>query len=72
MPYQWPENTMFDRLILDVEDKIFPECGRTTTVCDHRHRHIHTFDGPVKMTMKLTHCPDESCAKHSNTISPEA
>ncbi len=72
MPYHWSEDTKFDRLILEVEDKGCTECGRTTTVCDHRHRHIHTFDGPVKMTMKLTHCPDESCAKHSKTISPEA
>lgn len=24
------------------------------------------------MTMKLTHCPDKACAKHSKTLSPEA
>ena len=72
MPYQWLQDTQFEQLTLEVEDKICTACGRTTTVCDHRHRHIFTFDGPLRMTMKLTHCPDKSCVKHSKTLSPEA
>ena len=71
MPYQWPEDTKFDQLILEVEEKDRCVCGRATTVCDHRHHHIHTLEGPLKMTMKLTHCPDESCSEHSKTISLE-
>ncbi|GAI24496.1 unnamed protein product [marine sediment metagenome] len=33
MPYQWPEDTKFDHLTLDVEDK-------GCSACDHRHRRI--------------------------------
>ena len=72
MPYQWPEDTQFAELTLEVEDKRCPGCGRTTTICDHRFHHVHTLDGPLKMTMKLTHCPDKFCASHSTTLSPEA
>ncbi len=72
MSYHWPENTEFEQLTLEVQDRECPECGRRTTVCDHRHRHILTFKGPVRMTMKLRHCPDESCVRHSKTVSPEA
>ncbi len=72
MPYNWPEDTQFEQLTLDVEDKECVTCGRTTTICDHRFHKIHTFDGPLKMTMRLTHCPDKGCGSHSKTISPEA
>jgi len=72
MPYHWPEDTQFEKLTLEVEDKRCPECGRTTTICDHRFHHVHTLGGPLKMTMKLTHCPDKSCPSHSKTLSPEA
>lgn len=71
MPYHWSEDTKFDQLTLEVKDKSCSECGRTATVCDHRHRRIHTLNGPLWMTMKLTHCPEESCPKHSKTVSPE-
>ena len=72
MPYHWPEDTQFQELTLEVEDRTCSVCGRTTTVCDHRFHHVHTLKGPLKMTMKLTHCPDKACAKHSKTLSPEA
>ena len=72
MPYHWPEDTQFEQLTLDVENKECVGCGRTTTICDHRFHHVHTLNGPLKMTMRLTHCPDTSCAGHSKTLSPEA
>ena len=71
MPYHWSGDTKFDQLTLEVEDKSCPECGRTATVCDHRHRRIHNLSGPLRMTIKLTHCPEESCPKHSKTVSAE-
>ena len=72
MPYQWPQDTQFKQLTLEGGDKNCTACGRTTTVCDHRHRHIFTLPGPMRMTMKRTHCPDTFCIKHSTTLSPEA
>lgn len=72
MPYHWPEDTEFGELTLDVEDRGCVTCGRTTTICDHRFHRVHTLDGPLKMTVRLTHCPDKSCASHSKTLSSEA
>ena len=72
MPYHWPEDTEFGGLTLDVEDSRCVTCGRTTTICDHRFHHVHTLDGPLKMTVRLRHCPDKSCASHSKTLSSEA
>ncbi len=71
-PYPWPEGTQFEQLTLQVEDKRCPDCGKTTTICDHRFHHVHTLGGPLKMTMKLTHCPDKSWARRSKTLSPKA
>ncbi len=72
MPYHWPEDTQFEELTLDVEKKECVSCGRTTTICDHRFHRVHTLDGPLRMTSRLTHCPDPSCVSHSKTLSPEA
>src|SRR3954451_22586181 len=42
-----------------------------TYICDHRHRHVFTLDGPVHLICKLNHCPDPRCPGHSRTKSPE-
>ncbi len=72
MPYHWPEDTQFTQLTLDVENKECVFCGRTTTICDHHFHHVHTFERPLKMTMRLTYCPDNSCENHVKTLRPEA
>jgi hypothetical protein len=71
MPYQWPADTDFALLELDVLDRDCPVCGRMMYVCDHRYRHIHTLDGPVELVCKLNHCPDPNCPGHAKTKSPE-
>jgi hypothetical protein len=40
-------------------------------ICDHRHRHFFTLDGPVHLVSKLNHCPDPRCPGHRKTRSPE-
>jgi hypothetical protein len=71
MPYQWPADTDFALLELDVLDRDCPVCGRMTYICDHRYRHLHTLDGPVELVCKLNHCPDPRCPGHAKTRSPE-
>jgi hypothetical protein len=71
MPHHWPEDTDFALLELDVIDRNCPVCGRTMYICDHRHRHFFTLDGPVHLVSKLNHCPDPRCPGHSKTKSPE-
>jgi len=72
MPYCWPEETVFEELELEVEDRFCPVCGRKMHVCDHRHHHIFTLSGPVHLICKLVHCPDKTCSGHPRTFSPEA
>ena len=57
MPHHWPEDTDFALLELDVIDRNCPVCGRLMYICDHRHRHFFTLDGPVHLVSKLNHCP---------------
>ena len=71
MPYAWPEDTDFALWELDVLDRDCPACGRSMYVCDHRHRRIHTLEGPVQLICKLNHCPDPRCPGHARTKSPE-
>jgi hypothetical protein len=71
MPYHWPVDTEFALWELDVLERDCPCCGRMMHVCDHRHRRIHTLEGPVHLVCKLNHCPDAHCPGHAKTKSPE-
>lgn len=72
MSYCWPEETVFQNVTLDVEDRSCPFCDRAMHVCDHRHHRILTFAGPTRLVCRLVHCPDKNCAGHRRTISPES
>ncbi len=71
MPHVWPEETDFALWELDVVDRDCRHCGHAMYVCDHRHRHFFTLDGPVHLVCKLNHCPDPRCPGHTKTRSPE-
>ncbi|MBW8035909.1 MAG: hypothetical protein FVQ79_09835 [Planctomycetes bacterium] len=57
MPYHWPEDTQFEELTLEVEDKDCPECSRTTTICDHRFHHVSTDAWIVILDLEETYAP---------------
>jgi hypothetical protein len=63
---------VFEQLTLEVEDKGCTDCGSMMSICDHRHRRVFTLKGPLRMTMKLTHCPKKSCPRRTKTVSAEA
>src|SRR5690348_4519859 len=71
MPHVWPEDADFAPWELDVLDRDCPACGRMMHICDHRHRHFHTPDGPVELVCKLNHRPDPRRPGHARTTSPE-
>ena len=71
MAYQWPADTDFALMELDVLDRDCPVCGRMMHICDHRYRRLHTLEGPVELVCKLNHCPDPRCPGHARTKSPE-
>jgi hypothetical protein len=54
----WPEDTVFRRLVLDVESDSCEHCGATLHVCDHRFHRIHTLQAPVELLRRLAHCSD--------------
>ena len=72
MPYRWPQDATFTRIELEVEDRWCRTCGRTLTVCDHRHRRLLTLNGPVHVVCQLAHGPERVCPAHTRTVSPEA
>ena len=72
MPYRWPEDTIFPRLELHVEERWCQTCGGQLTVCDHRHRRLFTLNGPLHVVCRLAHCPQQVCPARTQTISPEA
>ena len=67
-----PADTVFTQQILTVEQQECSVCGHDLTICDHRYHHIYTLNGPLAMICKLAHCPDRSCAAHSQILSPLA
>ena len=72
MPYRWPDDTVFTRLALNVEEQWCQTCGCRLSVCDHRHRRLFTLNGPLHVVCKLVHCPTRVCPAHPRTLSPEA
>ena len=72
MAYRWPDDTVFSRLELHVEEQWCQTCGGRLRVCDHRHRRVFTLQGPLHVVCKLVHCPERVCPAHSQTLSPEA
>jgi hypothetical protein len=71
LPHTWPEDTDFALWELDVLDRQCNHCRRRMYICDHRHRHFFTLDGPVHLVCKLNHCPDPRCPGHARTKGPE-
>src|SRR5262245_9694852 len=72
MAYRWPDDTVFTRLALTVEEPWCRTCGGALTICDHRHHRLFTLNGPVHLVCKLAHCPARACPAHTQTLSPEA
>jgi hypothetical protein len=71
MPHPWPADTVFTRLELEPQNRHCPHCSGRLRLCDHRHRRLFTFDGPLHLVCKLAHCPDPLCPQHYRTVSPE-
>jgi hypothetical protein len=70
MAYRWPAGTAFKRIVLDVEDRSCPVCGRFMHVCDHRYHHLWTLAGPTQVVNHLVRCPAPSCESRGRTFSP--
>lgn len=68
----WPEDTVFSRLVLDVESDTCDHCGAALHICDHRFHRIHTLQGPVELVCRLAHCSDRLCPLRCETLSPAA
>lgn len=43
------------------EDRTCPACGTKMRIRCERRRNIHTLEGPVRLIVKLLHCPNEEC-----------
>ena len=71
MSYRWPSDTVFQELTLQVDEPLCSHCGHALKVCAHRQRRFFTFQGPVRLISKLSHCADKICPGHAHTISPE-
>lgn len=72
MRYQWPADTVFERVVLEPEDRACRTCGARMQICDHRHHRIFSMRGPLHIVSKLCHCPVSGCAGHHSTVSPDS
>src|SRR3954447_24730322 len=72
MRFRWPDDTIFQRLVLDVEHDCCPTCGRDLHICDHRIRRIYTLEHPLEMCCRLVHCSDPACPSRPRTLSAAA
>ncbi len=72
MSYQWPANTVFRELTLEVEELTCPLCQHSRSVESSRERRFFTCEGPVHLTCQLCHCSNRDCPAYHTTVSPEA
>jgi hypothetical protein len=69
---EWPDDTVFQRLVLDVESEHCERCGQVLHICDHRFHRMHTLQGPLELVCRLAHCSDHACPARCETLSPAA
>lgn len=72
MRFRWPKDTVFRRLVLDVEQSCCAHCGAPLHVCDHRIHRIYTLECPLELCCRLAHCSDPACPRRPHTLSPAA
>lgn len=72
MSYQWPHDTAFTTVTLDVEDPRCPSCATWMHVCDHRRHQVWSFRGPLRLVNRLRQCPQPQCPEHQRTFRPLA
>ena len=72
MAHCWPAETVFRQLTLDVAERSCAYCGQTMHVCTHRDRRLLTLEGPLRLKLRLFHCPIAGCPGHTQTFSSEA
>lgn len=70
MRFRWPDGTVFERVVLDVEQECCGHCGRSLHICDHRIRRVYTLAHPVELCCRLAHCCDPACPWRCHTLSP--
>ena len=64
----WPEDTVFRRLVLDVESDSCEHCGATLHVCDRRFHRIHTLQGPVELPCLYSTCFDANSPRPVRSV----
>jgi hypothetical protein len=72
MRFSWPEDTVFRRVSLDVEQVRCDCCGGTLHVCGKRPHRVYTLQGPLELCCRLKHCADPCCPSRPGTLSPQA
>jgi hypothetical protein len=72
MRFRWPKDTVFRRLVLDVEQPCCAHCGAALHICDHRIHRVYTLEGPLELCCRLAHCSDPVCPHRPHTLSPAA
>jgi hypothetical protein len=70
MRFRWPEDTLFQHRVLDVEQKSCEHCGSQLHVCSQRRHRIYTLQSPLELCCRLARCSDPSCPSRPGTLSP--
>ena len=71
---RWPEDVEFKLITLtpEPEERVCAHCGGFTYVSDHKHRRLHSLQGPLHVVNKVTCCPDKACAGHAEKVKSTA
>jgi len=72
MPHQWPSDTVFREVTLEVEERTCPTCQSPRTIDSSRVRCFFTCEGPVRLTLQLCRCSNRDCIEHPTLVGPEA
>ena len=62
---RWPKGVEFKLIVLEPEERDCAHCRRFTYVSDHKHRFLHSLQGPLHVQSKVACCPDRSCPGHA-------
>lgn len=74
LPHIWPTGSRLPDVVLSPteDERRCPGCVCRREICDHRFHRVETFDGPVRLVVRLLRCPDRGCSTAGKTFAPIA
>ena len=72
MAITWPENTVFQEILVDYEGPVCRTCGKPLHYQSTQTRTFYQLSGPTRLSRRLVWCLNPACPRYHDLLTPEA